>query len=162
MTQHFAAPTRRTVLRAAAWTAPAVSIAVAAPAFATSHETHPPSAGGLAIERHGSKLTLATELTSTVPLTGVTAVVTLQFIGANATRIVSTSVKSPWKKSTHGDTWANFTAAQLSDGTTAFRPEITLDNTSFDAVQITVTFTWAGNQQGVTTSTTYSKNNSLP
>lgn len=30
------APTRRTVLRAAAWTAPAVSIAVAAPAFAAS------------------------------------------------------------------------------------------------------------------------------
>lgn len=30
------APTRRTVLRAAAWTAPAVSIAVAAPAYASA------------------------------------------------------------------------------------------------------------------------------
>jgi hypothetical protein len=32
-------PSRRTVLRTAAWTAPAVSIAVAAPAFATSTST---------------------------------------------------------------------------------------------------------------------------
>ena len=36
MTHLPQAPTRRTVLRAAAWTAPAVSIAVAAPAFATA------------------------------------------------------------------------------------------------------------------------------
>ncbi|WP_107773510.1 hypothetical protein [Nocardioides sediminis] len=34
--QSRVAPTRRTVLRAAAWTAPAVSIAVAAPAYAAS------------------------------------------------------------------------------------------------------------------------------
>lgn len=35
-TQPRLQPTRRTVLRTAAWTAPAVTIAVAAPAFATS------------------------------------------------------------------------------------------------------------------------------
>lgn len=32
------APSRRSVLRAAAWAAPAVSVAVAAPAYATSHQ----------------------------------------------------------------------------------------------------------------------------
>ena len=37
-------PTRRTVLRTAAWTAPAVSIAVAAPAFANNSLVSPPSA----------------------------------------------------------------------------------------------------------------------
>lgn len=163
MTHQPVAPSRRTVLRAAAWSAPAVSIAVAAPAFATSHETPPLSVTGpLGIDRHGTVLRLATALEVSHVLTGVTAVVTLRYVGANATHITSTSVAAPWSTSTHGVASANFTAASLPVGTTSFRPHINLDNTSFDSVEVTVTFTWAGSGQGVTSSATYSKNNSLP
>lgn len=143
---------------------PAVSIAVAAPAFATSHETIPPPVPGpLGIKRKGSVLTLTTALDLKHALTGVSALVTLVYVGANATRITTTSVTpSPWTSSSFGVASANFAAGSLAAGTVRFEPEITLDNTSFDAVQVTVTLTWAGNQQGTTTSATYSKNNSLP
>lgn len=163
MTHHAAAPTRRTVLRAAAWTAPAVSIAVAAPAFASSDVTPPPPVpGSLGIDRLGTILRLSTQLKISSALTGVTAVVTLRYVGANATRITSTSVKAPWATSTHGDASANFTAASLSAGAMTFQPDINLDNTSFDSVEITVTFTWAGSGQTVTSSATYTKNKSVP
>ncbi|KRF35041.1 hypothetical protein [Nocardioides sp. Soil805] len=162
MTHFSAAPTRRTVLRAAAWTAPAVTIAVAAPALACSPGTPCGTAGPLTIVRQGTVLRLTTTLTTDQALTGVSAVVTLSYVGANDTRVTSTTVSAPWATSGHGVASATFTAAALDRGDISFSPRINLDNTSFDSVSVSVTFTWAGNTQGVTTSGTYAKDASLP
>ncbi len=56
------APSRRTVLRTAAWTAPAISIAVAAPAFAMSGTSG--NASGTA-SRNGKNVTVAATFTNT-------------------------------------------------------------------------------------------------
>lgn len=162
MTHRQVAPTRRTVLRAAAWSAPAVTIAVAAPAFATSPAQPQGTAGPLTIVRAGTVLRLTTSLTADLALTGVSAVVTLTYHQANATRVTSTTVTRPWAASARGDASATFTAAALAKGATAFEPRINLDNASFDSVDVSISFTWAGNTQGVTTTATYVKNGSLP
>ncbi|WP_439937236.1 hypothetical protein ACS3YM_15020 [Nocardia sp. N13] len=55
---------RRNVIRAAAWTAPAVSVAVAAPAFANHSSTKASVAGTIARSANGGTLTFAIDLTN--------------------------------------------------------------------------------------------------
>lgn len=162
MTLRPAAPTRRTVLRAAAWTAPAVSIAVAAPALACSPGTPCATAGPLTVVRQGTILRLATTLTAGQALTGVSAVVTLSYVNANDTHVTSTTVGSPWATAGHSAASAAFTAGSVAQGDISFAPRINLDNTSFDRVDISVSFTWSGNTQAVTTSGSYTKVGSVP
>lgn len=106
------APTRRTVLRAAAWTAPAVSIAVAAPAFATSH-VHVPkgSVGSSTPDKYSVgndkyvRWDLTVTNTGTDPLTTLTVVFSFTDNGSAGARLSSvTGATGTW-------TWTGLTAS---------------------------------------------------
>ncbi len=156
------APTRRTVLRTAAWTAPAVSIAVAAPAFAMSGTSG--NASGTA-GRNGKNVTVAATFTNTgVAHSGMYLTVSLP-----DNTFVSGGAASGWglggvalDRVDPRERVGQLHRGGARAGTVALRSEINLDNTSFDSVEITVTVIWAGNEQGTTTAATYVKNNSLP
>lgn len=134
------APTRRTVLRAAAWTAPAVSIAVAAPAFATSHLTPPGSASTNGSTRDGQVLNLKSLFTAgPQQVTGLQAVVT---VGTGS--IGSITVPTGWTRTglTGGTATFTYSGGVAAGSSVSFEPVVTLTTNPTSTVTSTIAFTW--------------------
>ena len=153
-TQPRFAPTRRTVLRTAAWTAPAVSIAVAAPAYATGSPLDPPVMGGLSVTRKGTVLTVTTSLAGGGATIGpVDAQITFAFTGGDSKISKNATVNSPWSfVPPRADFVANFRATTVvATPATSFAAHVDLNNSSFTSVKVTVVFTWPGGQTSLDT-----------
>ncbi|KRF35042.1 hypothetical protein [Nocardioides sp. Soil805] len=141
-TQPRLAPTRRTVLRTAAWTAPAVSIAVAAPAFATGSEIATPTATASTSgsTRDGRVLTLKSVLTpDNLAITGLTATVTV-----DTGTIESITTPDGWTFSGMSGSTATFTynGTALANTATPFNPVVTLVGNPTSTVTSTIGFAW--------------------
>jgi hypothetical protein len=153
-TQPRFAPTRRTVLRTAAWTAPAVSIAVAAPAYATGSPLDPPVMGGLVVTRSGTILNVTTSLAGGGTSIGpVDAQITFMFTGGNSKINQNATVNSPWVfVPPRADYVAKFrTTTVAATPATSFAAHVDLNNSSFTSVKVTVVFTWPGGQTSLET-----------
>lgn len=136
--------TRRTALRGAAWTAPAITMVVAAPAFAATSDT-PAQTGPVGWVRNGTLLTANTSLTSSTAVTGINCLVTLTFNGGNGVAISTTSVPSPWIAGANTSTTAQFQLASLGAGSAvAFQPTFDLTNVSYTSITWTFSYTWSG------------------
>lgn len=115
------APTRRTVLRTAAWTAPAISIAVAAPAFAMSGSSG--NASGTA-SRNGKNVTVAATFTNTgVPHSGMYLTVSLP-----DNTFVSGSAAAGWGHATAGSATYTCNASLDSGSIVNFNAAIEMKN----------------------------------
>ncbi|WP_457207772.1 hypothetical protein [Nocardioides sp. P5_C9_2] len=141
-TQPRLQPTRRTVLRTAAWTAPAVSIAVAAPAFATSPVPTPDATASTSgSTRDDGVLTLKSVLTTkTQQLSSLIATVTV-----SKDTIGSITVPTGWSRSGLQGSTATFTYDGAAPASTAlsFDPVVTLVGNPTSTVTATVAFAWA-------------------
>ena len=150
--QHISTPSRRTVVRAAAWTAPAVSVVVAAPAFATSPGATEGTASAAAKgKREAKELYPSATLTagSTSTLTAISAVVS---ISVGELDPDYGSANAGWTLSAITATTATFTwNGQLTPGTSVdLAAHLRLTRNVPEIVVATITFTWTGGSSSTT------------
>lgn len=151
-------PSRRTIVRAAAWTAPAVAMVAAAPAFATSGQATGTTPSALLVTRSGNEIRCTSTFTAG-PLNcdSLQALVTVTLTGGNAT--LEPPLAAPgWTGPAVDGTSYTFTTASvtgLASQDLALRIPINTGN--LGQVTISIRYTWAGNTTGVTTSGTYIK-----
>jgi len=136
--------TRRTALRGAAWSVPAVTVVVAAPAYAVASNTTPTAtATDTGSTRDGAKLSLKSQLQAAAgpqAITGLKAVVTV-----SEGTIASVTTPAGW---TLSGTPAGSTATFVYIGdlagaaTAAFAPVVTLSTNPTASVTSSINFTW--------------------
>ncbi|MFC7725622.1 hypothetical protein ACFQW6_10925 [Nocardioides sp. GCM10028917] len=140
--------TRRTALRGAAWSASAVTVVVAVPAYAAASDAT--GFSGPTFTRKGQDVTATTSFTL-VRKSVVTAVMTYKINQPNGTVVSSGSIASPWvgtwDHSTGSATFARPVTA--ASGVVTFAPTLALSNTSYTSITFSITFTWDGGSKVV-------------
>ena len=143
--QHRYQPSRRTVVRAAAWTAPAVSIAVAAPAFAAASPGVVQGSATVTGGRRAAKdlYPKFVLMAAASPLTNITVVVT---ISPGEVDPAWGDVNKGWKRTATTATSASYSyTGQVAPGQgIRFEPYIRLASNDPEVVQVTATFSWTG------------------
>ncbi|QIK75227.1 hypothetical protein [Nocardioides piscis] len=156
MSKNNLMPTRRTVVRTAVWTAPAVSLAVASPAFANSNPS--PSATLASPTVSNGVYTVSPVLTAgSAPLTVLRATFTVSFNGTpGAGKFLPTVAGSGWSGGANGNASSGIytpSNGSVAASGTMTMPAIDIDskgNTVFNT--ITVVFEWTdGTVSGTTT-----------
>lgn len=138
---------RRTALRGAAWSASAVTVVVAVPAYAAASDAM--GFSDPAFSRKGQDVT-ATVNFSLARQSKVTAVMTFTVNQPNGTVVSSGSINSGWVGTLNATGSSTFVRSEnAAAGLVTFQPTLTLSNTSYTSITFSITFTWDGGSKVV-------------